>query len=262
MKVLEDWMGKRYVVISDTQMPYEDRKALKAVIRFIGEYQPDEVVQIGDLMDYPQPARWSKDSAAEYEGSVFEDSVHAKRCFFEPLRKVYDGPVGIIEGNHDLRPRTYLSKYAPALAGTSVFNFEILLDFDAFGVTKLPDWYEFAPKWVMTHGHLGNISLSRIAGNTALNAAKKLGVSVVMGHTHRVGKGSHSVGYDGKILQTLTGVEVGNLMNMKAAGYLKGGAANWQQGIGIVHVDGAHVHAEAVSINGRKFTVDGKVYHL
>ncbi|MGJ3559604.1 metallophosphoesterase family protein [Streptomyces sp. INA 01156] len=50
---------KRVVVISDTQMPFEDKRALKNVIDFVGEYQPDEVIQIGDLVDYPTPSRWS-----------------------------------------------------------------------------------------------------------------------------------------------------------------------------------------------------------
>lgn len=253
-------MSKRYVIISDTQQPYEDRKAMAAVINFIGEYRPDEVVQIGDLMDFPQPARWSKGSAAEFEGSVFEDAEYAKKKFFQPLRNVYDGPVGIIEGNHDLRPRHYLAKYAPALAESGAFNFETLLDFDGFGVTKLPDFYEFAPRWVMTHGHIGGISISRTAGVTALNAAKRFGKSLIMGHTHRLGLNWHTRGYDGKVQEILTGMEVGNLMNMRLAKYLKGATANWQQGFGIVHQDGNHVRAEIIPIAGGRFTVDGNSF--
>lgn len=255
-------MTRRYVVISDTQMPYEDRKALKAVIRFIGETQPDEVVQIGDLMDYPQPSRWSKGTAAEYEGSVFADSEHAKRRFLEPLREVYGGPVGVIEGNHDLRPRTYLAKYAPALAESGAFHVENLLEFKRFEVDRLPDFYPFAPGWVMTHGHLGKISLSRIAGNTALGAAKKMGVSVVMGHTHRQGIANYTSGYGGEATKILTGMEVGNLMNMKLAGYLDKGTADWQTGFAIVDVDGTHVRPQIIPIQGRKFTVDGAVFSL
>ena len=53
-------MTKRIVIIPDTQIPYDDRKALNAVIRFIGDWQPDEVIHIGDLMDYPTPARWRR----------------------------------------------------------------------------------------------------------------------------------------------------------------------------------------------------------
>ncbi|WP_018687025.1 metallophosphoesterase [Actinokineospora enzanensis] len=255
-------MTKRYVIISDTQMPYEDPRALKAVLRFIGDYQPDEVVQIGDLMDFPQPSRWSKDTAAEFQGSVFEDADYAKRRFFAPLREIYSGPVGVIEGNHDLRPRAYLAKYAPALAESGAFNLDVMLDFDGFGITLLPDFHAFTPGWVMTHGHLGGIGLSAIAGNTALNAAKKFGHSVIMGHTHRMGIGSHTVGYGGDTSSTVTGMEVGHLMDMKQAGYLKGGTGNWQMGFALVTVTDKVVEPHLVMAQGRKFAVEGNVYRL
>jgi predicted phosphodiesterase len=255
-------MSKRIMVVSDTQIPYDDRKALKAVIQFIGEWQPDEVVHIGDLMDFPQPARWSKDSRAEFEGSVLQDAYQAKSRFLEPLRDVYDGPVGVHEGNHDLRPRAYLEKYAPALSKTDYFNVEKLLDFDTYGVALLPMFHEIAPGWVSTHGHMGQLSLSRTAGNTALNAARKFNKSVVMGHTHRLGIGSHTTGYGGKVSTTLTGMEVGNLMNMRLAHYLKSGTANWQQGFGLLTVEGQHVKAETVPIYRGSFTVDGHAWKV
>lgn len=174
--------SKRTLILPDTQIPFDDRKALKKVVEFVGAYQPDEIVHIGDLMDYPSPSRWTKDTRGEFEGSVYQDSETAKKRFLEPLRAVYDGPVGVHEGNHDERPRVYLDKYAPALSGTDAFNVETLLDFDGFGVELLPEFYEIAPGWISTHGHRGGIRLNQIAGNTALNAAKKFGKSVIMGH--------------------------------------------------------------------------------
>ena len=49
-------------------------------------------------------------------------------------------------------------------------------------------------------------------------------------------------------------------MNMKLAGYLKGGTANWQQGFGILTVDGQHVKPEIVMIDKGKFSVDGETW--
>lgn len=250
------------MILPDTQLPFEDKKALRTVINFVGAYKPDEVIHIGDLMDYPQPSRWTKGTREEFEGSVFKDSEYAKENLLKPLRNVYDGPVGVIEGNHDRRARDYLEKYAPALAATGEFHFDRLLDFDRFGFSVLPEFYEFAPGWLATHGHRGGISLSRIPGNTATNAARKIGKSVVMGHVHRLGLGFHTTGYGGKVVQTLAGLEVGHLMSQKQAQYLKGGTANWQQGFGIIHIDGKHVEPQPVWINNGKFTVDGKVYEV
>lgn len=253
---------KRIVVISDTQIPFHDPKAMRAVINFVGHIQPDEVVHIGDLVDFPQPSRWNKNTRNEFEGSVFTDAETTKQKFLSPLRDVYDGPVGVLEGNHDLRPRAYLEKYAPALAETRQFDFDVLLDFEAFDVSVLPEFYRFATGWVMTHGHRGGISLSRIAGNTALNAAKRFGASVIMGHTHRLGIGSHTYGYGGNGT-TLTGVEVGHLMDPKKASqqYLKGGTANWQKGFAVVDVSGRNVRPQIIPIDqSGKFEVDGRVF--
>lgn len=255
-------MSKRIVILPDTQLPYDDRRALKAVIAFIGAFQPDEVIHIGDIMDYPQPSRWNKDTAGEFQGSVFRDSEEAKRRLLDPLRKVYDGPIGMHEGNHDERPRTYLSKYAPALAESKAFNVETLLDFDGFGVRLLPEFYDVAPGWLTTHGHKGGISLSRYTGHTALGAANKFQKSVAIGHTHRAGLSSHTYGYNNRPTKTVTGMEVGHLMDMKQAAYLKGAAGNWQQAFGLLTVDGKHVKPEVVFINNGKFAVDGFVWEV
>lgn len=266
-------MTKSYVVISDTQMGYnpdskmyyEDRKAVAAVIRFIKEYQPDEVIHIGDVVDYPTPSRWNKGTASEFSDAVQRDSEHTVKNLIAPLREAYDGPIGMLEGNHDLRPREYLTQYAPALGwASSQFSFENLLQFEEYEIRKLPEFYDFAPGWVATHGHRGGIRINSTGagGATALAGAKKMGKSVVMGHTHRLGVGSFSMGYNNQTTQLLTGFEVGNLMNMKAAGYLKGGAGNWLQGFGLLHVNGKHVQATPVPITGKKFIVEGQTFSV
>jgi predicted phosphodiesterase len=256
-------VSKRIVVISDTQIPYDDRKAVQAVINFIGVYQPDEVIHIGDLMDYPTPSRWTKGTKEEFAERIKPDSEQCKRRFLEPLRQVYDGPVGAHEGNHDSRPRDYLHSYAPALVEfVDQFRFENLLDFDGFGISVLPEFNKVAPGWVTTHGHRGGIRLTQKAGDTALNAAIRFNTSVVMGHTHRLGLKPQTAGYGGNITKALWGMEVGNLMNMKLATYLKGGTANWQQGFGLLTIDGNHVKPELVPIDNGRFTVDREVWKV
>ena len=255
-------MSKRIVVCSDIQFPYHNRKQTNAVIRFIGDTQPDEVVLIGDCMDYPQPSRWSKGTRGEFEGSVYKDSEKFQTDVLEPLRAVYDGHVGMHEGNHDLRPREYLAKNAPALSDSADFNIENLLRFGDFDVRLLPDFYDVAPGWVSTHGHLASMSLSRLPGYTALNAAVKFGKSVVCGHTHRLGIGAKTTGVGGKVSQQLFGMEVGHLMDQKKAAYLKGGTANWQAGFGLLTVDGNHVKPEIIPITAGKFSVDGETWKV
>ncbi|MFD8527843.1 metallophosphoesterase family protein [Streptosporangium canum] len=249
---------KRIAVISDTQIPFEDKRALSNVIAFIGQTKPDEVVHVGDLMDYPQPSSWSKNSKEEFEGSVFKDSELGKR-YLGDLRKVYAGPIKVIEGNHDLRPRAYLAKWAPALAETNQFNVDVLLDFDGHGVELVKGFYDFTADWTITHGHLG-FTLSQLAGRTAQLAANRIGKSVVMGHTHRLAVSRESFGYQGKIT-TRTGFEVGHLMDIKKAVYLKSGGANWQQGFGVLDIDGGYVNPQGIPVHkDGSFLVDGFKY--
>src|SRR5690606_6622444 len=258
--------AKRIVIMSDVQAPYEDRKLVKAFTRFIKEYVPDELVNIGDLADFPQPSRWNKNTRGEYAEDIYRDSEYIKAKILGPLREAYDGPIGVLEGNHDLRPRQYLAEYAPALDGgwaADNFRFENPSDFKSFGIEKLPDFYEFAPEAVITRGDLGGIRMSQEAGRTALNGAKeKCGKSVIMGHTPRLGKASKSHGYDQKIVRTITEVEVGNMMDMRQAGYLKGAAGNWQKGFAIAYVDRRHVQVDLIEVSNRRFTVEGVTYRV
>lgn len=250
---------RRIVVISDVQAPFEDKRAVRNVIAFIGSFQPDEVVQIGDLVDYPAPSRWTAGTKAEFEGGVLRDSEYTKRNFLEPLRAVYDGPIGVLEGNHDERPRKYLEKNAPALAEADYFRFEKLLDFDGFGVKKLQPYYAIAPGWIAIHGH-ESAGLNQIAGRTAAAKAKKAGTSLVMGHTHRLAVSPESTGYGGK-LKTIYGFETGHLMDVRQAKYLRGGPANWQKGFGLLYAGRfeATPHAIPVADDG-SFVVEGERY--
>lgn len=250
---------KRIVIIPDTQIPFTNWRDLGGLVRYIGATKPDGVIHIGDIMDFPGPSRWSKGSAEEFHGNMWGDIDTAKKRLLDPLRQVYDGPVGIHEGNHDERPRTYLNKYAPALGGSDSFTLPNLLDFDGFGLDLLPPFYDVAPGWVTTHGHVGGIKLSPNPGSTAINAAVKFQKSVVMGHTHKLCVVPRTFGYGGN--QKLRyGVEVGNLMDMKQADYLKLGTANWQTGFVELHIDGSFVSPQIIKIEQGKFSANGKLW--
>ncbi|MFD8088950.1 metallophosphoesterase [Streptomyces malaysiensis] len=249
---------KRIVVISDTQMPFEDKRAMRNVLNFIGDFQPDEVIQIGDLVDYPAPSRWTAGTRYEFAGGVRRDSEYAKRNFMEPLRAVYDGPLKILKGNHDERPEKYLEKNAPALAADDVhYRFEALLDFDGFGAELVEPYYKFAPGWVAIHGH-ESPGLNNVAGRTAASKAKKAGVSLVMGHTHRLAISPESTGFGGK-LKTIYGFEVGHLMDVRQAGYLKNGPANWQRGFGLFYAGKYSAIPQAIPVeDDGSFVVEGE----
>lgn len=194
-------MAKR-VVIFGTCGADVDPKALKAVVRFVSDTQPDEIVCTAQSIP-----------------------------LLEGLRDVYNGPVAVHTSNLESR----------------------------FGATALSEsgYHRIAPGWISTAKE-DCVEASRIPGNTALKAAKKYGSCVVLGHTGRQGIASYTTGYSGNISRTVTGMEVGNLVDRKLARSLENG----QQGFGLLTIDGQDVKPEIVPIIRGRFTVDGEVWEV
>lgn len=250
---------KRIVVLSDMQIPYHDKRALRAVLDFIGQYQPDEVHSVGDEVDFPQISRWNRGMAGEYKGDLQAHCDAFGRAFAQPLRRVYIGPAHVERSNHMDRPLTYVRNRAPGLMGLKALEVPALLDFDKYGIEYHSEPYELAPGWLIAHGDEG--ASSRVPGGTAMALARKWGYSVVCGHTHKLGIQHEHMAVNSKLTRERFGFEVGNLMNLKSAHYLKAGHANWQQGFGILYVEKNRVTPAPVFIrpNGT-FVVEGKTY--
>jgi len=245
------------VILPDIQYPYHDKRFVNALIDFVAAFQPDELGQIGDLIDQPEPSRWNKGMAGEYAGTLQESLTGTTDLLSRFREAAGDIPFWIKEGNHDLRVAAYVSRYAPALGVLTALDMVSLLGLDALGIEYRRDVFSVAPGWLAAHGHEG--SLNRVSGSTALSLARKFGMSVVCGHTHRLGMQHETTGMSNR-LRTITGMEVGHAMDMSKAGYLPGGTANWQQGFGILRVRNGRTHAQLVPVVNRAFVVDDVTY--
>jgi predicted phosphodiesterase len=243
---------ERIVVVSDLQIPYHDPRAVYNLIDFIKRYKPDRVVSIGDEIDLPQVSKWEKGRMGEYAGTIGKDR-DATVKILEQLR-VTD----VIRSNHTDRLFNYIASYAPGLYGIPELQLENFLRLPELGITYWRKPMPIAPNWVAVHGDHGRIS--QVAGQTALKQALQHGKSLVCGHTHRLGLSSVTEASGGIVGRILTGLEVGNLMNFKAASYTHG-SANWQQGFGLLYVDGRNVTPVAVPVaKDGSFIVEGKRY--
>ncbi len=141
--------------------------------------------------------------------------IEGSTALLDQLRDVFDGPIGVHGGHVE----------------------------ECHQVTRLPAVYDIAPGWISTGTKAGH-EVSRIAGNTALGAARRLGKSVVMGHTLRLGILSETHGYGGRVTQTLTGMEVGNLVDLKTS--RRTADRSRQQGCGLLTIDGGNVDATPI----------------
>jgi predicted phosphodiesterase len=243
---------ERIVVVSDLQIPYHDPRAVYNLIDFIKRYKPDRVVSIGDEIDLPQVSKWEKGRMGEYAGTIGKDR-DATVKILEKLR-VTD----VIRSNHTDRLFNYIASYAPGLYGIPELQLENFLRLPELGITYWRKPMPIAPNWVAVHGDHGRIS--QVAGQTALKQALQHGKSLVCGHTHRLGLSSVTEASGGIVGRIVTGLEVGNLMDFKKAHYTHG-SANWQQGFGLLYVDGRNVTPVAVPVaKDGSFVVEGKRY--
>ena len=249
---------KRIVVISDMQIPYHDPRAVTAVQKFVAEYQPDELFCVGDEADSPEPSRWNKGLAGEFEGTLQKGLDKTTEIMVGFKEALGDKPFHTMRSNHGDRIQNYVSKYAPALASLRDLEYSKLLGYKQNGITYHDKFYNFAPGWVLAHGDEGRANKS--PGGTALMLARQIGLSVVCGHTHKMGIQHEHRGFRGRVTDRLYGVEVGNLMDMSKASYLGQSGANWEQGFVVLYQRRGNVTPVTVPIQGRSFVVEGKVY--
>jgi hypothetical protein len=217
-------MNERVVVGFELQIPYENRRVFDATLDFCVDFHPDRIVIIGDFVDVPGPSRWNRGTALEFSGSL-QRELRKGQDYLTQLRTTVGDTTRIDfhSGNHEKRIDSYIRNKAPAFAGLEGLRIPVLLGFDKLGISELPDVAPFAVNWVTTHGDVVSRTLSRTAGNSALIQARRIGKSVIMGHTHRLGVISETVA--GK---TLTGVETGHGMDLQKASYIS--YPNWQAG--------------------------------
>lgn len=259
-----------YAVIPDLQCPYHDKRTVQALTRFLWDASFDGLLCVGDESDSPEPSRWNKGMAAEYL-PTFEKGLQSTYDtllnFSQTLKK--DKPFHLMRSNHADRIQKYLARYAPALSKTSWNQYERIMGYNGhtpllenrlapLPITFHHKPYQFAREWVMVHGDESGMSQS--PGGTALGLAKKIGLSVVCGHTHRAGVQHFNSGHSGKLHTQLTGLEVGHAMDLKQAGYLGTGAANWQQAFAILRIRKGVVYPELILIKDHKFVVEGTHY--
>lgn len=244
---------KTYVIVSDLQVPLHSKTHVSALANYIAKTKPDEVISVGDEADFTGISRWAHGTPLQYETNLHKE----REATIEVLKLLR--VTQMVRSNHTDRLFNTIKMRVPEFRHLPELDLANFLRLDTLGITYHRQPAEIAPNWILAHGDEGN--LSQQGGTTALNLAKRFGKSVVCGHTHRMGLTHHTEAVAGKPTRTIWGMEVGNLMDMRKATYLKGGYGNWQQGFGILYVDSSKVTPVLVPMRpDGSFTVEGKLW--
>jgi hypothetical protein len=260
--------SRLYVILPDQQIPYHDRELHELVLRWLNVNQPYGKVYSGDLIDLPGISRHEWDPAMDPDPlkstmtAIRDTRTYLKECESAAGK----GDDYLCEGNHEARLPKYLIKHAPHLYaleepnGERTLDLARLLDLPARGIQLAPGgWPQgkvwLSPKLSVMHGWLARSK----SGVTAHATLDHLGHSVIVGHTHRMGKiyqTRHT--YDG--LEVHVAAEAGTLARIEGGlGYAT--AANWQNGFITARVfpDGTFSLSEAVYVKKRLYW-EGQVY--
>jgi len=230
---------KRYLVISDLQVPFHHEAAVKNVIKLARREKFDSVLVVGDEIDFNTISKWAEGTPLAYRQTIHDDRELTKSILWDLSE--YSRECHIIRSNHTDRLYNTLLK-VPGLISLPELQYPAFMGFKDMGMEYHKTAYEFHPGWMLA------------------NLAKKWGKSVLCGHTHRLGMSAYAEGV-GSHYRALYGVEVGNLMDRKKASYLRYGSANWQMGIAILEAIGKTLTPTLVPINkDGSFTALGKHY--
>jgi hypothetical protein len=237
---------KVIVAISDLQCPYMDMAAVDAVSDWIREIKPDEVLNVGDSIDLPQISRWTKGT----EGEFTRDIGKHRDITVSVLKQL--GTTGMVRSNHTDRILVAVRTRLPGFLGLPELELENFLRLGELGIKYYPGMHRFAPGWLLAHGDEGPVS--RVGGQTARTLSDRTGMSILCGHTHRLGLIPTTESFDGKTHKMRWGFEVGNLIKAGSPGMAyTGGVQNWQQGFGVLLVEGSTVIPIPVPIVNRRF---------
>lgn len=167
------------LVISDLHIPFQDNKAIECALKYGKEQKVNTIFINGDLMDFFMISRFVK-----LERRVeIEEELKATRSFVNYLRQEFPTtPIYLLEGNHEMRFRTYLATKAPELLGVEEFKLEHL--FPRIKILEDTTLVKMG-KLNVTHGH----KLLRgffTPVNPARGAFLRAKSSTLIGHLHKV----------------------------------------------------------------------------
>ena len=219
-------MSKRskVVYLPDAHVPFHDSKAIAAALDFVRSYKPSHVILGGDWHDFYALSRFEREPRRRLE---LAQNITALVSVLEQVRGAAGGArIIYLRGNHEYRLVKYLWTRAPELSGLPSLEVPELLQLKRIGI----EWQESGALMLggvlWKHGH----KVRQKSGYSVTGEVERAGVSVVMGHVHRLGLVCRRT-YAGMVM----GVEAGCLCDLSPE-YMEGQIADWQQGIAVGEV--------------------------
>lgn len=251
---------KTTVILPDIQYPYHDALVLSKIVKVIEDLQPDAIFQIGDAIDFPQVSRWTKGTAGEYAPTLQKHIDGFKGVLRDLRAAAPQAKITWLEGNHDLRLRDFVQKYAAPLRTLDALTTDSLFELPEVGVSYVRGPVRVATNTYAVHGHESSgYASTPQAWDTKFVKRYGSDKNVIFGHTHQPYLLTRAYGFEGKVTPRFT-MNVGSIMDPVRATYVKDGAVNWVMSFALLRDDGKRVYPELITMVDRGFYVNGVKY--
>lgn len=202
-------------IISDTHLPFQNKRAFKKMLELIKAEKPTVVVHIGDLLDQYVFSKYTKSLAVTADLDMTLGLKQAEEMW-ATIKKLSPKAQRIqVLGNHDVRLAKRISEKLPELEGVM----DPLGAYKFKGVKVLKSYRDHVEidGVIYTHGYL----------TKSIDHAKHFGKPVVHGHLHRPG-----ISTFGKLWT----MDVGHLADETSLplSYTQSKVTNWRMAVGIV----------------------------
>ena len=180
------WQGRK----QDGELfDFHDKTAMEIVQAIGREEQPDDIIIVGDLIDFPSISRFKQERAYEDTMTPSLNEVHK---FLAQLRaNCPDANIVITEGNHELRLRNFIYNNARQLYGITRPGDEIpmldirnLLRLNELEIEYL-DGYPNGRHWLNDRLKVVHGNTVKQLGKTVTNLIRNDDTSSIVGHIHR-----------------------------------------------------------------------------
>jgi predicted phosphodiesterase len=240
----------KQLFMSDAHFPKQDNRAIELFLKVAKAFKPDALDLCGDLDDAECTGRWVEGQPAEYV-SIESGSNLVKQFLVDfneaSQDKHFHG------GNHDYyRHQNYMLKHAP-----NAMSF--ITPDSLYGIKDAGfEWHDYELPPVKRLGglyaHHGD-SISKHSAESARNDVQNHMVSIVRGHSHRMGSYFRSYPLAGIEVE---GHEIGHMTVPNKHTYQN--IHDWQLGFAYAHITDGVAHFNLARIKDYTAWIDGVKY--
>lgn len=238
------WGPERTLIISDVHVPYHDRDALLASLRYAKARNANGIVINGDLVDFYACSKWATDPTKRN----LKREIELTREVLGTIREGFpDAQITFKLGNHEERWERYLWLKAPELVGLEFTEIGNIFHCDQYGIDVLNRMRHVRIAGLnVIHGHEFGHSIWNPV-NAARGLFLRANATAMCGHFHQ-SSSHHEKNMNDKPIVCWT---TGCLCDLKP--YYRPYNNKWGHGFAFVERDGRDFHVD------NKQVIDGRV---